>query len=543
MNLSWHRADNRIPEGAARLEQSPTSVDDALSGVNRFTPPRRGSRVENQTSSELAEGYISEFLRGQSSPSFFGELQLSRAFDTPFGTRICCFVQVYERIVLFGKQAIAEIDAEGEVVALDIDLEQVSRDLTMPLLTPEEAKRVIAAAGGVGTGSLAKVPEPSLTFVFDVARDEWRPTYWFVDIPFGRAGVAEEERGPFVVAFDAADASVVGWYSSAKGVVLPVECRTLDEDGILRLCYGSKSDSGQYVMRDPLWGISTFDLQYADITDEHLFPTVPVWHDETALPATMAAAVIAHGTVARIVQFFQSLLRNGALGEGSDDIVVVVNCTDRMTQPPPEWRSAMWWKHRLWFGQTRTSAGGLQSIAHHTDVAAHELMHGVIERTCGLIYNGETGALTESLCDIFGVVSKNFLSGGPVEPLGTWSWSFGDGLGLEGKPLRNLSEPIGNGGPSHMNAWVAGRAFHANAGIHTVAAHAFATSTSSILSGHDFALLYYLTLVQLPPDAKFANVLRTIVRTVKTMWEGNATRCGALVKAAEDAYRLIGVEA
>jgi Zn-dependent metalloprotease len=45
------------------------------------------------------------------------------------------------------------------------------------------------------------------------------------------------------------------------------------------------------------------------------------------------------------------------------------------------------------------------------DVVGHELTHGVTERSAGLIYQGESGALNESFSDIFGNLVEFFAEG------------------------------------------------------------------------------------------------------------------------------------
>lgn len=38
------------------------------------------------------------------------------------------------------------------------------------------------------------------------------------------------------------------------------------------------------------------------------------------------------------------------------------------------------------------------------DVVVHELMHGVTDDTAGLLYEGQSGALSESISDLFACV-------------------------------------------------------------------------------------------------------------------------------------------
>ncbi|MFN2138388.1 MAG: M4 family metallopeptidase, partial [Candidatus Promineifilaceae bacterium] len=49
------------------------------------------------------------------------------------------------------------------------------------------------------------------------------------------------------------------------------------------------------------------------------------------------------------------------------------------------------------------------------DVIGHELTHGVTQYDSGLLYNGQSGALNESLSDVFGVLVKQYALGEAAE--------------------------------------------------------------------------------------------------------------------------------
>ncbi len=42
------------------------------------------------------------------------------------------------------------------------------------------------------------------------------------------------------------------------------------------------------------------------------------------------------------------------------------------------------------------------------DVIGHELTHGVVEHTAALVYSGQSGALNESLADVFGILVAQY---------------------------------------------------------------------------------------------------------------------------------------
>ena len=72
------------------------------------------------------------------------------------------------------------------------------------------------------------------------------------------------------------------------------------------------------------------------------------------------------------------------------------------------------------------------------DICAHELTHAVTERTAGLVYNREPGALNESVSDIFAVMVDRD------------DWTVGEKSytpGTSGDALRSLSNPTAEGQP------------------------------------------------------------------------------------------------
>lgn len=85
------------------------------------------------------------------------------------------------------------------------------------------------------------------------------------------------------------------------------------------------------------------------------------------------------------------------------------------------------------------------------DVTAHELTHAVTERTAGLEYKWQSGALNESFSDIFGaMVDRN-------------DWEIGEDLPIGS--IRNLANPAANGLPDNVSGWKA--TCGDNQGVHT----------------------------------------------------------------------------
>jgi Zn-dependent metalloprotease len=129
------------------------------------------------------------------------------------------------------------------------------------------------------------------------------------------------------------------------------------------------------------------------------------------------------------------------------------------------------------------------------DVVAHELSHGVTESEAGLIYFEQSGALNESLSDVFGSLVKQYQRQQTADKA---DWIIGEGLlakGIHGKGLRSMSQPgtayddpvLGKDPqPAHMKDFV--HTQQDNGGVHInsgIPNHAFISppAPSAVLHG------------------------------------------------------------
>ncbi len=127
------------------------------------------------------------------------------------------------------------------------------------------------------------------------------------------------------------------------------------------------------------------------------------------------------------------------------------------------------------------------------DVIGHELAHGVTQYTSGLNYQGQSGALNESVSDVFGVLVKQHLLGQTADEA---DWLVGAELlapGVQGVALRSMAAPgfayddprLGTDPqPAHLDDYVEttddNGGVHINSGIPNKAFHDLAVA----LGGH-----------------------------------------------------------
>lgn len=104
-----------------------------------------------------------------------------------------------------------------------------------------------------------------------------------------------------------------------------------------------------------------------------------------------------------------------------------------------DYDNAFWDGDRMVFGDGDGEVFGRFTAS--LSVIAHELAHGFTQYASGLEYAGQSGALNESLSDVFGVLVEQFSLGVDAEDA---TWLVGSGLFLpavEGRALRSMIEP------------------------------------------------------------------------------------------------------
>lgn len=79
------------------------------------------------------------------------------------------------------------------------------------------------------------------------------------------------------------------------------------------------------------------------------------------------------------------------------------------------------------------------------DIIGHELTHGVVEYSGGLEYYEESGALNESIADVFGIMIKQWgVNPGNPQTAAESNWLVGEGIwakGVNGRGLRDMKAP------------------------------------------------------------------------------------------------------
>ncbi|TFC84955.1 M4 family metallopeptidase [Cryobacterium sp. TMT4-31] len=104
-----------------------------------------------------------------------------------------------------------------------------------------------------------------------------------------------------------------------------------------------------------------------------------------------------------------------------------------------DYDNAFWDGERMVFGDGDGEVFNRFTIS--LSVIAHELTHGVTQYSANLAYQGQSGALNESVSDVFGALVEQFAAGQDTRSA---SWLIGAGLFTEqvqGQALRSMKAP------------------------------------------------------------------------------------------------------
>jgi Zn-dependent metalloprotease len=173
---------------------------------------------------------------------------------------------------------------------------------------------------------------------------------------------------------------------------------------------------------------------------------------------------------------------------------------------------------------TETTAG--------IDVIGHELTHGVTQHEANLVYSGQSGALNESISDVFGIQVKQMALGQDVQQS---DWLIGaDIVGPELRPaLRSMKAPgtanPHDDQPADMDGYVDGGDVHTNSGIPN---RAFSV-TATTLGGNSWDAagpIWYATLSdpQLTSNATFSDFARLTVVQAQRRYGATSTEVDAV---------------
>ena len=201
------------------------------------------------------------------------------------------------------------------------------------------------------------------------------------------------------------------------------------------------------------------------------------------------------------------------------------------------WNNSVWANEAIYIGDARPYAGAL-------DVVEHEAAHGVNDYSADLIYQDQSGALSESFADIFGQNVEAYV-------VGSTDWLVGAELGL---PMRSLTNPSSlqffpnYPYPSKMSQYVSGSVLdnfvnrdnggvHINSSIVNYAYYLLAAGPDGIGLNDAEKIFYRALTVHLTPSSQFLDARLACIQAAEELFGAKSFQA-ARVATAFDAVEI-----
>ncbi|MDO9379090.1 MAG: M4 family metallopeptidase [Nocardioidaceae bacterium] len=322
---------------------------------------------------------------------------------------------------------------------------------------------------------------------------------------------------------------------SAEGDVAACGRATLVADGLMR----ERRTGPPRPPRRTALATGRFTVHTAGNTEQ--LPGTPARADG-ADPVGDVAVDEAYAATEQVWALFEEVYGRSSVDGRGTPIVVTVHYGQGYV-------NAFWDGQQLVFGD-----GDGQVFDRFTkppDVLAHEFTHGVTQYTANLVYQGQSGALNESVSDVFAALTTQRVAGQTADQA---DWLIGKGLflpGVQATALRSMSAPgtayddprlgrdpqVGsmadyvettddNGGV-HINSGIPNRAFH------------LAATTMGGQAWEDAGRTWYAALTgdQVTPDVDFAGFAAATVAAAGDLFGADSSQ----VAAVREGWAGVGV--
>ncbi|MCP8969484.1 M4 family metallopeptidase [Ectobacillus ponti] len=403
-------------------------------------------------SSKDAETIVFDYLEANKAEYKLGKKAAKESFkmlkkeQDQFGTTVMRMQQMYNGYPVWGSQQVAHVQQDGTLkvvsgsVAADLDKQTGLSFLNKRV---SEADAVKAAEADLGfQPKYEKKPSPQVYVYQNGAEAVYA---YVVNLNF-----LEPEAGNYYYFVDAATGKILNKFNTLHEVTGTNAVGT--GRGVLgdtKSINTTKSGS-YYYLQDNTRGakIYTYDAKNRTTLPGSLWSDV----DNVFNASYDAAAVDAHYYAGVTYDYYKNKFgRNSYDGAGAPLYSSV--------HYSRSYNNAFWNGSQMVYGDGdgvtfRSLSGGL-------DVVAHELSHAVTEYSSNLVYQNESGALNESISDIFGTLVEYYNNRTP-------DWEMGEDIytpGTAGDALRSLSDPSKYGDPDHYSKRYTGT--QDNGGVHT----------------------------------------------------------------------------
>jgi len=427
--------------------------------------------------------------------------------------------QKMDSIPVYGAELFVHTNEKGKVYAINGNaVKNVEKANWNSKFKMNDKKAIAAGLTHLGlNGDVEYITEPTAEkFIYPFEGKNY-PVY-LVTLRYSKPTTAfykifvNAENGDIVDKFNALT------YSAATGTGIGYDGTTKNINLSL--------ESGTYYLKDTT---KAAEIRTYDAGDRTSIPgTIVSDSDNKFDSARQKSAVDAHYFVGVTYDYFKNTHgRNSYDGAGAAVLTSVHYGNNES--------NAFWDGKQMAYGEGDGTQFG--PFSGSLDVVGHEFTHAVTEKTCDLEYRNQSGALNESMSDVFGAIIEAKHTGKT-----DW-WILGEEITTPNKPgdcLGNMKDPsLGlDPQPGHMNDYKVmtsdNGGVHVNSGIPNRGYYEIA-----IVIGHDKAeKIYYRALTKyLTKTSQFMDCRNALIQSAKDLYGADS----AEHKAVQNGYATIGI--
>jgi bacillolysin len=416
----------QVPPGARVASHRETGEVRFMGSAPGRPIPRPTSVGASAPSTAIARAFLQRYGRAFGIRDQAKELRVISTRPAPSGRSVVRFQQVHEEVPVLGGELLVNLDADGDVLSASGEALPGPGISVEPGVTASEARRaaIAAVAGKRGTGAGLEATTPGL-WIYD-SRILGGPG---LEVPTLVWRMDVRGEGPIdeLVLVDARLGNVV------------VRIDQIEEAKDRRVC-DANSTSAQYPCTSPVRTELAPPSSVTDVNDAFDFS----------------------GDTYDF--FFNNFGRDSLDGAGMVLFSTVRFCPSPAPADCP-------YQNAFWDGAQMVYGAGFAV----DDVVGHELTHGVTEFESHLFYYYQSGAINESLSDVFGEFVDLTNGAGTDTPM--TRWLLGEDIPGIGA-IRDMEDPPAFGHPDRMTSpnytadsnEIDGGGVHTNSGVNNKAA-------------------------------------------------------------------------
>ncbi len=471
------------------------------------------------------------------------ELQATDEVSDAFGKTHVKFNQYFNGVPVWGHDIVTHLDEHNLVYAInarysptpksvDVNRLSISSQSAIQIARTDLEKSVKIEELPDWAKSICKYYEPQAKkYIWIQDKRQQSHLVWHVQI-------RPNLRDNWYYFVDAQNGAILEKYN-ATNFDGPATAQATDLNGVTQTVHSYQVGNAYYmldasrpiwqtnqpdILNDPRGALLTLDVQNHDLDqDAKLFFVMSennTWSDPVA--------VSAHCNMGIVFNYFYNTHGRKAIDNNGSTIISLIH----VTQNSKPMDNAYWNGALMIYGDGNVAykplAGGL-------DAAAHEMTHGITQHTVGLEYKFQSGALNESISDVFGVMvdREDWLIGEDVVKTNYYPSGA----------MRDMKNPH-NGGtnindfswqPEHMNEYVELDISDDNGGVHTnsgIPNHACYIIGNAI--GKDKTEKIYYRILDaryLNTQSNFVDMRLAAIQAAKDLYGDGSTEVNAVIAA------------